>query len=208
MADNDLSDDLLPGEDEGLRTDREAAAKLDQVQAPPATVTKLRRKGPKPPLNLAEPMIEFGCHMRVVSIGKAIANVSATLNFEMDIPQEGIGELMGEHAYAGVFVGFGFLGEGLFIKQAPLAVDVENRLHQKLQVTLPRFDSANTDQMVRSILPLIGDPKLLTPLLDLEGPWRLNCQVDIPGTLRFHAMQQSFDLTAKAPEHLSEVKAE
>lgn len=183
--------------DEALLTDRAAEAKLDTVTAPPAKVTKLRRKGPKPPTGLGEEMIEIGVKLTGISIGKPIANVQATLAFTLDRPQKEISELMGQHAYSGVFAG-GFLGEGIEIKEAPRKVDADKRVVESLKVSMPRFDSGQRDQIERCILPLIDDPEVLKPLLGLQGSWRLNCPVDIPGVLRLHRMQETFDLTKRA----------
>lgn len=194
-------------EDDALRTDREAEAKLDTVTAPVATVTRIRRKGPKPPAGLGDPIIEFGAKLKVISIGKPIANVNTTLVFDLDIPQPGISELMGEHAYTGVFAG-GLLGEGVFIKEAPRKVDSDNRVVEQIKVTLPRFDSAQVDQIERCILPLLGDKDTIAPLLSaFDGSWRLNCPVDIPGVFRLHVMQQSFDLTKQATTEAEDAAA-
>jgi hypothetical protein len=188
-----------PQADEALRTDQEAEAKLDGVVAPPAKVTKLRRRGPKPPANLGEEVAEFGVKIRNISIGKPIANVQVTITMDLDRPQPGIGALMGQHAYTGVFGG-GFLGEGLVIKEAPRKIDAESRVIESLKLTMPRFDSGGQrDQIETNILPLLGDKSSLVAVLHaIDGSWRLNCPVDIPGALRLHRMQETFDLTKVA----------
>lgn len=185
---------------EALRTAQEASAKLDAVEAPPARVTKLRRRGPKPPqIDPDQLVAEFGVKLRTVSLGKPNINVNCTLIFDLDRPQPEISDLMGEHAYTVTFAG-GLVGEGVYIKEAPRKVDIEHRVNEALKVTLPRYDSSNKDQIERCILPLVGEKEALVALLrgGIDGTWRLNMAVDIDGAIRFYREQQKFDLTAKA----------
>jgi hypothetical protein len=191
--------DSPPTDEELTRTAREAKGKLDSVTAPKQVVTRIHRKGPKPPKSITDrdPLIEMGVKLKNVSIGKAVANTTATLSFDMDVPSDAWTQLMGLHAYACVFAK-GYLGEGLTIKQVPLTIDSEQRVIQKMQAQLVRYASdGKTDQLADCILPLIGDPAELKPLLDkIDGPWRLNCPVDIDGVLQLYTMQESFDLTS------------
>lgn len=195
---------LAPTDDntdqEALRTAQEAASKLETVQAPPAKVTKLMRRGPKPPkIDEDQLVAEFGAKLRTVSIGKPNINVNSTLIFDLDVPQPEISELMGEHGYSVVFAG-GYIGDGVYIKEAPRKVDAEHRVNEGLKVTLPRFDDTNKDQIERCILPLLGEKDTLLALIrgGLDGTWRLNMTVDISGVLKFYRSQQTFDLATKA----------
>jgi hypothetical protein len=209
----------VPDDDaEALLTDREAVSKLETVDAfgdptdedeesvdllpgertaEPPTFGKPEtavRRGPVPPASLGTVMLEVGCRLKGVSLGKPVANVTASLTFELDVPQE-VKALMGEHAYAGVF-NEGFVGEGITVKGEATASDPENRVTQKVKVAMPRFDSMNRDQITTNILPLIEeDGSSLDGLLGAIGPtWRLNCGTDIPGVLRLHRMQESLQL--------------
>lgn len=197
-----MTDDNVPespAEEADLtRTAREAQAKLDSVQAPKQVITKIRRQGAKAPANLRpDPVFEIGVHLRNISIGKAISNTTATLNFDIDVPSGAWIDLIGEHAYAAM-LGKSFLGEGLLIKGVPLTIDSENRTVQKASAQITRFASdGKTDQIATCLLPLLGDKAQLIGILDaFDGPWRLNCPVDIEGALRLYQMQETFDLTS------------
>ena len=205
-------------EDDNKRTDEEAIGRLTSVDAfgdptededeesvdllpgertaEPPTFGKpetATRRGPIPPASLGEVMLEVGCHLRNVSFGKPVANVTASLTADLDVPQD-VKMLMGEHAYVGV-LNEGMLGEGLLIKGDVTASDPENRVTQKIKMTMPRYDQQNRDQITPNLLPLIGDAEILDGLLQgIEGTWRLNCTVDIPGVLRLHRMQESLML--------------
>jgi hypothetical protein len=209
----------VPDEDEAKRTDEEAVGRLtsldafgdpvdedeesvdllpgEQRTAEPPTFGKpesVTRRGPIPPASLGDVMLEVGCHLRGVSLGKPVANVTASLTFDLDVPHD-VKALMGEHAYAGVF-NEGFVGEGITVKGEATASDPENRITQKVKVAMPRYDSLNRDQITPNILPLIEEEGTsLDGLLQAIGPsWRLNCTVDIPGVLRLHRMQESLML--------------
>lgn len=167
----------------------------DAPQPPPQPIT--RRKHRKPPANLDEPVLVIPCRLRNVSVGKSIANVTATLTFAVDSPAD-VREYLGEHAYAVVF-GLDYIGNGVQLKDAPLSVDVENNVNQSLKLQLPRWADGGVDQVKEFIAPLLPDPEALNDeLLGLSSPWRLNIKVDIEGQLRLHQMQQSFDLTKRA----------
>lgn len=167
----------------------------DEPAPPPQPIT--RRKHRKPPANLDEPVLVIPCRLRNVSVGKSIANVTATLTFAVDSPAD-VRDYLGEHAYAMVF-GLDYLGNGIQLKDAPLSVDVENNVNQSLKVQLPRWADGGVDQVKDFIAPLLPDPLALSDeLLGLSSPWRLNVKVDIEGQLKLHQMQQSFDLTKRA----------
>lgn len=166
----------------------------DVVPTPTAIRAPKRPKLPQLPANLDAPEMVFPVKLKLVSIGKAIANVTATLNFDVPMPQD-FRDVLGEHAYTVAFLG-GFLGEGIQIKKAPISVDAENRTIQTLTVQVPRFLNEHTDQLLLSIAPLIGGKKFIEDLFALDWPWRLNIPVDIEGEIGFYAMQQSLALTS------------
>lgn len=208
----------VPDEDEAKRTDEEAVGRLtsldafgDPVDEDEESVDLLpgeqrtapefgkpetagARRGPVPPTNLGEIMLEVGCRLKGVSLGKPVANVTASLTFDLDIPHD-VKALMGEHAYTCVF-NEGFVGEGVTVKGEATSSDPENRVTQKVKVAMPRYDGLNRDQITPNILPLIEEEGMsLDGLLGAIGPtWRLNCGPDIPGVLRLHRMQESLML--------------
>lgn len=195
----DLDTDLLP-DDTGLdgpaaedaHDEGEAIARIESL---PRRLERTRRR--KVPEGLAEPAVTVPVHLRTVSLGRPVANVSATLVFVVSIPRDFIG-FMGEHAYAAIFAD-SFLGEGFTIKEAPPRLDADGNVTQKLKMFLPRWDSSGKiDQITRYIAPLLPDIGALEPLLGLSVAWRLNVTVDIEGSLSLHPMQESWDLTAKA----------
>ena len=151
---------------------------------------------PMPAMNGADPEASYSVHLRQVSLGKPVSNVSATLTFDLDIPEFDVA-LMGMHAFTLQFLE-GFLGDGALIKEAPTKADDENNVHQQLKIRIPRFLNENYDQILACIAPLVGGKKLYEPLFGLDWSWRLNIPVDIPGELRLYAMQQKFDLTSRA----------
>lgn len=163
-------------------------------QPPKPERKRIRRKVPD---GLGEAIVTVPAHLRLVSIGRGIANVTCTIAFSLDYPVDMV-EVLGEHAYAAVFRG-DYLGNGLFLKEAGLTVDVENHVNQRVKGTIPRFDQGQAiDQIVTYILPLLPEELDISTLLAMSLPWRLNVQVDFPGQLALHRMQESFDLTSKA----------
>lgn len=189
---------------EAEETDADAISRIEaatgatsgegKAPAPTAIRAPKRPKLPQLPANLDMPEMAFPVKLKMVSLGKPVANVSATLNFEVPIPQD-FRDVLGEHAYTVAFLG-GFLGEGVQIKKAPISVDAENRTVQTLTVQVPRFLNEQTDQLLLSIAPLIGGKKFVEDLFALDWPWRLNINVDIEGEIAFFAMQQSLALTS------------
>lgn len=220
-TDDELDDELLPGGPEpelpaeadpsAVAEDAHALAVLDSVkptdsgdawvepeakgEAEPA---KPRRKRARrfPPANIGPSVLDIPVHLRLISMGKGIANITATLVFDLDHSVDGIGDLMGEHAYSAVFRS-DYLGDGLILKEAPLSVDAENLVKQKLKVTLPRF-GAGADQLTAYVVPLLPEEVDLTSLFEMSLSWRLNIPVDFPGVLSLHPQQASFDLTKKS----------
>lgn len=225
-VEDEVDAELLPGGPEPSVDDDEdptnqVLARLDQATPPegvsnsdawvepstngtnatePSEPPKPRRKRSRrlPPSNLDEAVVKLPVHMRLISLGKGIANVTATLGFDLDHSVRDLAELMGEHAYAAVFDG-NYVGNGVFLKDAPLSVDVENHVNQKLKVNLPRY-ADGADQITKYITPLLPEDVDLESLLGLSLSWRLNVNVDFPGTLALHAMQQSFSLTQRAED--------
>lgn len=181
-------------------TAEEAALEDDALLPGPETPVTPRQvrstRKRKAPANLGEPVLVTSGKLKLISVGKGIANVTVTLGFTLDVPID-IRDLLGEHAYAASFDG-NYLGNGVFIKDAPLSVDVENNVHQTLKVHLPRFDEG-ADQIASYIAPLLSDAEAVgQSLLGLDESWRLNINVDVPGELRLFQMQQSFDLVTRA----------
>lgn len=159
---------------------------------------KPRRKRSRrlPPANIGESVLDIPVHLRLISMGKGIANITATLVFDLDHSVDGISDLMGEHAYSAVFRS-DYLGDGIILKEAPLKVDAENLVKQGLKVTLPRF-GAGADQLTAYVVPLLPEDVDLTTLFGMSLSWRLNIPVDFPGLLSLHPQQASFDLTKKS----------
>lgn len=203
----DFDSDLLPedptadaeAEDDAISRLESAMEETDESaggESPEPSPRRRRAKKRPIPENLGEPVLVTSGHLKLVSLGKSIANVTITLGIDLDVPVD-IRGLLGEHAYAASFDG-NYLGNGIFIKDAPLSVDVENNVHQKLKIHMPRFDES-TDQVAAYVAPLLSDPGALSrALLGLNEGWRLNINVDQPGTLQLFQMQQAFDLTSKA----------
>lgn len=159
-------------------------------------VPKKARAKRKAPTGLGEVVAELVVHLKQVSVGKAISNVTASLSFDVQVPQDII-ELLGEHAYAAVFGG-SYLGNGIFLKDVGVSVDTDNHVNQGLKIQLPRYDQG-VDQITQYVAPLIPDEEALSPaLLALDTGWRLNINVDLDGVLKLHRMQESFDLTKRA----------
>lgn len=220
-------DDLLPGEEgvlaaadagpqdpgngdnEDALAEREAVSRLEGLgdEAEPeegvvpfeaAAAHRRRRNHHRDiPENLGTPVLQSPSHLKLISIGKAVANVTTTLVFTLDLPVNGIRELMGEHAYAVAFGG-NYLGEGAIISEAPLKADVENNVIQQVKLKLPRF-AEGLDQVETYILPLLPtDGRLDAVLGALAWAWRLNITADLQGDLQLFEPQASLDLTTRA----------
>lgn len=192
--------------DEAEDADAQAVSRIESATGATSEGTKTRKPKDEPqpirakrpklpalPPNLADPVMEFPATLRLVSFGKSVKNVTATLNFDVPIPQD-FRDVLGEHGFTVGFLG-GWMGEGVQIKKVPLVVDVENRQVQKMSVQIPRFLDSRTDQLLAMIAPLMGGKALVERLFECAWPWRLNVPVDIAGQISLYAMQQSLALT-------------
>jgi hypothetical protein len=161
-------------------------------EAPKKSRARSRRK---PPANLDAPVLEAAVILRLISFGKSITNVTATLGFELGAPTD-MSEFMGEQAFAATFRG-DYLGEGLTVRSEATSVDADNSIKRAFKVMLPRWNNG-MDQLATYIAPLLPDDVTIDGLLGLSTAWRLNVTVEMGGVFALHAMQQSFDLTKKA----------
>ena len=200
------TDDDATGEAIGRITSVEAPSPPDEDVLPgeeetaPTPIARKRKKKYRVPGNLEEPVLRLPVTLKLVSFGKGVANVTATLTFAIPQRNTEIIDLLGAHAYAASFAGT-YLGNGVFLKDVPFTVSGdENEVHQSLKVTLPRWESG-ADQLATYIAALISKPSAISEdLLALDETWRLNINVDEEGDLALYQMQQSFDLTKKADD--------
>ncbi len=182
--------DLLPddaGEEWG---DGETAA-VERLEREP-------RQQIEPPFPLGTACFSLPAHVRNISLGRPVSNVTATLSVALDVPFDGFTDLMGEHALAAMFAG-SFLGNGIRVLDAALHADVENEVTQRVKLSMPRYDDGK-DQLAAYVAPLLEDPSVIDRLLNYAGPWRLNLPVNIEGEFALYEPQQRFDLTRRTDD--------
>ena len=152
----------------------------------------------EPPFELGDPFFTVPAHVKNISLGRPVSNVTATLSVALDYPWDGFTDLMGEHALAAVF-GDSFLGNGIRVLDVALHTDVENEVTQRVKLSMPRYDDGK-DQLAAYVAPLLEDPSVIDRLLNYAGPWRLNLPVNIEGSFSLYEPQERFDLTARADD--------
>jgi hypothetical protein len=160
------------------------------------------REEPRParpaPFPLGEPYFVTPATLTNITLGKQVANVTATIALVLHAPYDGFTDLMGEHALAAT-LGGSYLGNGIRVVDAVLHADVENEIIQKLKLTMPRYDGG-IDQLATFVAPFLEDPSIADQLLAYSGAWRLNLPVKIEGDFALYEPQQRFDLTKRADD--------
>ncbi len=179
------------GSDDDVDPEIEASSIVD---APKKSRSRSRRR---PPSNLAEPVISVPVILRNISFGKGIANVTATLGFELGAPED-MSAYMGQQAFAVVFRK-DYLGEGLTVTAEASKNDPDLNVRKTFKLQIPRWANG-IDQLEKYIAPLLTDDaaESMIGLFGLSTAWRLNVGVEIGGTLSLHAQQESLGLTERA----------